>query len=130
MSAMLGDDEGLWRGQVEHLPGAVARGHGRRQRRPAACAGLGIVIDDGVRRLHLTQGLAWVPLLAAGGLTRRLAQAPDPSRLLQPIARRRLAAVRTSVNDFGDIVINIAPIGVGLVVAFDHLLTFFPAVGL
>ena len=35
MGAMFGDEQGLWLGQVEHLPGAVARGHGRRQRRPA-----------------------------------------------------------------------------------------------
>jgi hypothetical protein len=34
-----------------------------------------------------------MPLLTAGGLSRWLAQVSDPSRLLQPIARRRLAAV-------------------------------------
>src|ERR1700686_1221180 len=107
MGAMLGDEQGLWLGQIEHLPSAVARGHDRRQRRSAAYASLGIVIDDDVRGLHLKQGLAWMPLLTAGGLSRWLAQVPDPSRLLQPFARRRLAAVAAVEAEpalqFGDV---------------------------
>jgi hypothetical protein len=47
----------------------------------------------GSRVRETRKGLAWMPLLTAGGLSRWLAQVPDPSRLLQPIARRRLAAV-------------------------------------
>jgi hypothetical protein len=56
-------------------------------------AALKIMIDHNVWGHHLAQGLARVSLLTAPGLARRLAQAHGLLGLLQPVARRRLAAV-------------------------------------
>ena len=65
MGAVFGHDQGLWFGQVEHLPGNVVRGHRGAQRLAAPCAGLGEVIDRGIGRLAPAQGLARVPVLPA-----------------------------------------------------------------
>ena len=106
MCAMFGHHERLRLGQIEHLPGNMGGRRGGRQPRAAARADRGIVINHGVRHFHLTQGLARMPLLAATGLARWFAQALDPWWLFQPIARWRLAAVRTvqseAALEFGD----------------------------
>ena len=64
------------------------------------------MIDDFVGISDLSQGLAFVTLLPARLLAGRFAQTLHPRRLLQPIARRRLAAVRTVQSEpalkFGD----------------------------
>src|SRR6516225_521870 len=93
MGAMFRDHGRTRLGQVKHLARAMAFGHRWRQRCPAALASIGIMVDHNIRRHHLPQGLARMPFLATAGLTRRLAQAHGPRWLLQPIARRRLAAV-------------------------------------
>src|SRR6516162_7516417 len=106
MRAMFGHHKRLRLGKIKHLPGNVAGRHGGRQCRTAARAHRGIVINHRVRYFHLTQGLARMPLLAATGPARRLAQALDPWWLFQPIARWRLAAVGTVQSEpaleFGD----------------------------
>jgi hypothetical protein len=38
MGAVFGHDQGLWFGQVEHLPGNVVRGHRGAQRLATPCA--------------------------------------------------------------------------------------------
>jgi hypothetical protein len=53
------------------------------------------MIDDFVGISDLSQGLAFVTLLAARFLARTFAQAAHPRRFLQSIARRRFTAVRT-----------------------------------
>ena len=93
MGAMLSNDRRTWLGHVKYLPRGMARGHCCHQRRPTVDAALGIIIDHSVRRRHLPQSLARMSLLPAAGLARRFAQTPGPRRLLQSIARRRLAAV-------------------------------------
>ena len=67
--------------------------HSARQRHSASSARLRKAINDLVGRLHAAQGLARMPFLTTRPLARRLAQAPHPHRLLEPIARWRLAAV-------------------------------------
>ena len=52
------------------------------------------MIDDVVGISDLSQGLAFVTHLPARLLAGTLAEISHPRRLLQPIARRRLAAVR------------------------------------
>ena len=66
MSTVLCDNQGPWLGQIEHLPGIEARGFSLAQRRAACSAGLGKVIDGGIRRIRAAQGPARVPLLPAG----------------------------------------------------------------
>ena len=65
------------------------------------------MIDDDVGISDLSQGLAFVTLLPARLVTGMFAQALHPRRLLQPIARRRLAAIRTvqpePALEFGDL---------------------------
>jgi hypothetical protein len=98
MGAMLGDDERRRLRQVEHLARAVAGAHGERYRRAASRAEGRNMIDGVVGRGDLLQGLTLVPLLAARGPVRWSAQAfgpRRPRRLLEPVARRRLAAVGT-----------------------------------
>jgi hypothetical protein len=94
VGAMFGDDGRLRLGQVEHLTGAVARGHGRHQHRTALRASLRVMIDDDVGLRDLPQGLSFMTFLSAGlvagGLAHRHAR-----RFLQPVTRRRLAAVGT-----------------------------------
>ena len=53
------------------------------------------MIDDLIRLGGLAEGLALVALLPARLFVRALTQARHPRRLLQPVARRRLAAVGT-----------------------------------
>src|SRR5580704_14659389 len=67
----------------------------KRHRRPTGRAGRREVIDHLVGLVDLKQGLAFVAFLPARRPSRRLARAPDPSRLLEPIAGRRLAAIGT-----------------------------------
>ena len=93
--AMFGDDEGLWLGQIEHLTRGVIFRHVWRQRRAAFGTGRGVMIGDLVGLGGLSQGFTLVTFLPARLSTGAFAQAPHPHRLLQPVARRRLAAVRT-----------------------------------
>src|SRR5215212_767129 len=93
VGTMLGHQQGLGVGEVEHLPGSMARGHGLVQGRAAAGAGLWEMVGGGIGVLNLAQGLAWVAALSAGLLARGRAQALRAWGLLQPIAGRRLAAV-------------------------------------
>ena len=64
------------------------------------------MIDDFVGISDLSQGLAFVTLLPTRFFAGPFAQTRHPRRLLQPIARRRLAAVRTVQSEpalkFGD----------------------------
>ena len=92
--AMLGDDEGPRVGQIEHLPGAVADARVRIEARAAPRAGRRVMIDHDIGFSDLPQGLAFVALLPARFLAGPVPQAPRPRRLRQPIARRRLAAIR------------------------------------
>ena len=95
MCTMFGDDERLRLGQIEHLPGAVAHTRVRIEARAAPRAGRRVMIDDVIGISDLPQGLAFVTFLPARLLGRTFPQARHPRRLLQSIARRRLAAVRT-----------------------------------
>jgi len=92
---MLGDDERPRLGQIEHLPGAVADARVRIQARAAPGAGRRVMIDHDVGIGDLPQRFAFVALLPARFLAGPVPQARHPRRLLQPITRRRLAAVRT-----------------------------------
>ena len=71
----------------------VAGARVRRQRRPAFAAGGGKVIFDDVGLGAPAQRLALAALLPARLPLGCLAQTGRPRRLLQPVARRRLAAV-------------------------------------
>jgi hypothetical protein len=71
---MLGDDQRLRLGQIEHLARAAPRGHRGRQRQTAGPTGLGVVIDGDVRSGDLAQGLTF--FCPPGGL-------PDGSRRLR-----------------------------------------------
>ena len=92
---MFGDDERLRLGQIEHLTGAMTDARFRIEARAARRARRWVMIDDLVGISDLSQGLAFVTLLPARFLARTFAQARHPRRLLQSIARWRLAAVRT-----------------------------------
>jgi hypothetical protein len=87
------DNQRLWFGEIEHLPGDVAGRHRRSQRLAARGANLRIMVDGGVGCRSPAQRLAWVALLSTGPLAGPLPQIADPWRLLQPVAGRRLAAV-------------------------------------
>ena len=89
------DDERPRLGQIEHLPGAVADARVRIQARAAPGAGRRVMIDHDGGIGDLPQRLAFVALLPARFLAGPVPQARHPRRLLQPITRRRLAAVRT-----------------------------------
>jgi hypothetical protein len=95
MGAMFGDEERRRLGQVEDLAGAVAGGHRQSHGRTAGRAGRREMIDHLVGRGDLEQGLAFMAFLPARWPCRLLARAGHPRRLLEPVARRRLAAVRT-----------------------------------
>jgi hypothetical protein len=64
------------------------------------------MLDDAVGLGNLAQGLALVAVLASRRFVRWLSQTTHPRRLLQPVARWRLAAVRTVQSEpplqFGD----------------------------
>jgi len=51
------------------------------------------MVDNMLRRSDLLQRFALVPLLSTGLPARRLAQAPHPRRLLEPVTRGRLRTV-------------------------------------
>src|ERR1700683_4860978 len=92
---MFGHDERLRLGQIKHLTGAMANARFRVEAHAAHRTGRRIMIDDFVGISDLSQGLAFVTLLPTRFLAGPFAQTRHPRRLLQPIARRRLAAVRT-----------------------------------
>ena len=92
---MFGHDERLRLGQIKHLTGAMAYARFRVEADAAHGTGRRVMIDDFVRISDLSQGLAFVTLLPTRFLTGSFAQTRHPRRLLEPIARRRLAAVRT-----------------------------------
>src|SRR5208283_3827550 len=92
---MFGDNQRPRFRQIEYLSRRVTPRHVQRQRRAAFGAGRGKVIFDSVGLGSLPQRLALVALLPARLPLGFLAQAAHPRQLLQPIARRRLAAVRT-----------------------------------
>jgi len=81
MSPVLGHDD-LRFGHVKDLPGPVPDGCIRRQRLVAAAAGAGIMVDDDVRILGLTQGLSGMTFLPARLFAGGLPQAPDTGRFL------------------------------------------------
>src|SRR5208282_977398 len=87
------DDQRLRFGEVKDLPGDMVRRHRRGQRRAARRAGRWIMIDGDIGCFGPAQRLPRMALLTAGLLARRLPQAADAGRLLQPVARWRLAAV-------------------------------------
>jgi hypothetical protein len=93
-------------GQIKHLTGAMANARFRVEAHAAHRTGRRIMIDDFVGIRDLSQGLAFVTLLPTRFLAGPFAQTRHPRRLLQPIARWRLAAVRTVQSEpalkFGD----------------------------
>jgi hypothetical protein len=96
VGAMFGHHQGGGLGQV--LAGSVAGSHCQRHRRAAARAGRRQMIDHLVRRGDLEQSFALLAFLPARRPSRWFARAPRalvPWRLVEPVARRRLAAVRT-----------------------------------
>jgi hypothetical protein len=92
---MFGDDEGVRFGQIEHLTGVVTDARFRLEAPAARRAGRRVMVHDDIGVCDLPQGLPFVTLLPARFPARTFPQAPHPRRLLQPIARRRLAAIRT-----------------------------------
>ena len=83
-------------GQVEHLSSLHPRLHRRSQDGAAAAARLRFVPHHPIRRLDLPERVALVSRLPAAFLARAPAKAAGDARLLlQPVARRRLGAVRT-----------------------------------
>src|SRR5215469_16242679 len=103
---MFGHNERLRLGQIKRLTGAMANARFRVEAHAAHRTGRWIMIDDFVGISDLSQGLAFVTLLPTRFLAGPFAQTRHPRRLLQPIARRRLAAVRTVQSEpalkFGD----------------------------
>src|SRR5580693_2817977 len=94
MHTMFGDDE-LRLGQIEHLTGGMADACFRIETHAARSAARGVMVNHLVGIGNLSQGFAFVSLLPTRFFARTFAQALHSRRLLQPIARRRLAAVRT-----------------------------------
>jgi hypothetical protein len=62
---VFGDDQRLWIGKVEYLPGDVVGHHHLRQRFTARGTSRRIVVDDGIGRLGPAQRRARVALLPA-----------------------------------------------------------------
>jgi len=82
-------------GQIEHLPLLNARDHRRRQSREAMATRFRLVPLDDMRLCDLLQRAAGMSRLSAARLARLAARAAgDARRLLQAVARWRLAAVR------------------------------------
>jgi hypothetical protein len=92
---MFGHDERLRLGQIKNLTGAMANARFRVEAQAAHRTGRRVMMDNIVGIDDLSQGLAFVTLLPTRLLAGPFAQTRHPRRLLQPIARRRLAAVRT-----------------------------------
>src|SRR5215469_1426502 len=85
----------LWFGQIHHLSFTMADRMPLPQPMAAALTCRGIVIDDLVGIGRLPQGRAGIPFLPPTLLTRFLPLIVHSGRLLIPIARWRLTAVRT-----------------------------------
>ena len=68
MGAMLGDDQRLGFGRIEHLAGGMLGGHRLARGRATAAADGREMIDRGIGGLRAAQRLARVALLAAGPL--------------------------------------------------------------
>jgi len=84
---------GLGSGRSEHLADDVSGRRRRGQRLAAPGAGQWIMVDGGIRPFNTAKRFAGMPLLTAGLLAGRFAQAADTRWLLQPVAGRWLAAV-------------------------------------
>jgi hypothetical protein len=93
MRTVLGDDQWSWLRQIEHLPGDMTGRHHGGQRLAAPRTGRRIMVDGGIGLFDLAKCLAGMPLLTAGLLPGRFAQAADSRWLLQPVAGRWFAAV-------------------------------------
>jgi len=92
---MMFDDREARLGQIEHLPLLDPRDHRRRQPGEAMATRLGLAPLDDIGLCGRLQCAAGMSRLPAARLARPAAQAAgDARRLLQPVARRRLAAVR------------------------------------
>ena len=92
---MFGDHERAL-GNVENLPPLDSRRRPRIERRTAITAGAGLVSNHGVEMRHLPQSAACVARLAAARLAGTTAKTSRDARFLpQPVARRRLGAIRT-----------------------------------
>ena len=90
---VLGHDQRLGFGQVEHLARGMVRGHRGTEGRAAPAAGFGKMINRGIRCSGAAQCLAAMTFLPASLLARAFSQAADAGRLLQTVAGWRLAAV-------------------------------------
>jgi hypothetical protein len=65
MGAVFGDDQWRRLGEIEHLPGNMARCHGRGERFTARCARLRIMLDRGIGGFRPAQRRARMALLTA-----------------------------------------------------------------
>ena len=83
MGAVLGHNQRLGGGQIEHLARSVIRCHRLAQRRAASGTAAGEMIDRGIRGGYAGEGLAGMTLLPAGLAACALAQAADTRRLLR-----------------------------------------------
>ena len=97
MCAVLGHHKRLRLGKIKDLTGVVIAAGCLGQRLRRSLRNLrGRVIDGVVGIVDRAKGFPRMSLLPAGGFFRPLSQAAGAGRLLtQPVARRRLAAVRT-----------------------------------
>ena len=96
MCAVLGHHKRLRLGKIKDLTGVVIAAGCLGQRLGAVCAICRQVIDGVVGIVDRAKGFPRMSLLPAGWFFRPLSQAAGAGRLLtQPVARRRLAAVRT-----------------------------------
>ena len=96
MGAMFAHHQRRGCGQIEDLSDNMTGAVSAAQLVAAGVAAGRKMIDDQIRRGGLAQGFAGLPGLPdlpAGRLARCAAQAAGPRRLLQPVARRRLAAI-------------------------------------
>ena len=66
MCAVFGDDQRRRLGEIEHLPGDMARCHGRSQWFTTRRARLWIMVDGGIRRLGPAKRRTRMALLTAG----------------------------------------------------------------
>jgi hypothetical protein len=83
-------------GNVENLPLLSSRRRPRIEPRTAIAASAGLVSNHGVDIAHLPQSAPFVARLAAARLAGTSAQTSRDARfVLQPVARRRLGAIRT-----------------------------------